>query len=47
MTYHGACRLTGKISKVIMECRSEISKGRNERARGAHERRSGQKKEGC
>ena len=33
MTYHSARRLTGRISKVIMECRSEIAKERNERAR--------------
>jgi hypothetical protein len=33
--YHGARRPTGKISKVITECRSEIAKERNERARSA------------
>ena len=35
MTYHSARRLTGRISKVIMECRCEIAKERNERARSA------------
>jgi hypothetical protein len=44
MSYHSG--LTGKISKVITECRSEIAKERNERA-GARERKSGQKKERC
>jgi hypothetical protein len=48
MTYHSTRRLTGKISKIITECRSsEIAKERNERERGARERRSGQKKERC
>jgi hypothetical protein len=38
MSYHSARRLTtGKISKVITECRSEIAKERNERARSAQE----------
>ena len=32
MPYHRARRLTSKISGVIMECRSEIAKERNERA---------------
>ena len=33
MSYHSARKLTGKLSKIITECRSDIAKERNERAR--------------
>jgi hypothetical protein len=32
MSYHSARKLTGKLSKIITECRSDIAKERNERA---------------
>jgi hypothetical protein len=35
MSYHSARKLTGKLSKIITECRSDIlAKERNERERG-------------
>jgi hypothetical protein len=33
MSHHSARKLTGKLSKIITECRSDIAKERNERAR--------------
>ena len=39
-------RLTGKISKVITECRSEIAKERNERARSARDEEKRTKERG-
>jgi hypothetical protein len=36
MSYHSARKLTGKLSKIISECRSDIAKERNERARSVH-----------
>jgi hypothetical protein len=45
MTYHSARRLTEKNSKVITECRSEIAKERNERARSAREEKRTEERE--
>jgi hypothetical protein len=36
MSYHSARKLTGKLSKIITECRSDIAKERNERAWSVH-----------
>jgi hypothetical protein len=36
MSYHSARKLTSKLSKLITECRSDIAKERNERARSVH-----------
>jgi hypothetical protein len=33
VSYHSASKLTGKLSKIITECRSAIAKERKERAR--------------
>jgi hypothetical protein len=45
MSYHSARRLSGKISKVITECRSEIAKERNERAKSAREEKRTEERE--
>jgi hypothetical protein len=45
MSYHGARRLTGKISKVVTECRSEIAKERNERARSVCKEKRAEERE--
>jgi hypothetical protein len=45
MSYHSARRLTGKTSKVITECGSEITKERNERARNAREEKRTEERE--
>jgi hypothetical protein len=41
MSHHSARKLTGKLnySEVITECRSDIAKERNERARSVHHQR--------
>jgi hypothetical protein len=36
VSYHSARKLTGKFSKIITECRSDIAKEQNERARSVH-----------
>jgi hypothetical protein len=36
MSYHSARKLTGKLSKIITGCMSDIAKDRNERARSVH-----------
>jgi hypothetical protein len=36
MSYHSARKLTEKLRKIITECRSDIAKERNERARSVH-----------
>ena len=45
MTYRSARRLTGKISRVVTEYRSEIAKERNERARSEREEKRTEERE--
>jgi hypothetical protein len=45
MSYHSARKLTGKLSKVITECRSDIAKERNERARSVQEEKQKEERE--
>ena len=45
VVYHSARKLTGKLSKIITECRSDIAKERNERARSVQVWRRRRKRE--